>query len=321
MKRIIWISFIMLVISVAGACVNKRIMSEAGTAASTSVLQETMDSKDYEESVYEKWQMDQYIQYWSTYENPKLNDEVKTYGYDNNGELILPLSELEHCEEILPHHVIATPAIPKPISNCFVEGTAYYQIYSNSLHLVGYVTDLISHCTREDIYMDHDEKYGLPVQWSTYYSGYTETKFMITDVIDVGRKIPDSENHYDYLIGKEITIRQFGYWYFDDNGNMKKEGINLRYTYVLKPNTPAVIEVFNESCCECKTGEEIYQLLTELPIYDKQVMDFYPAENQKGEDITSIELLKDYFIELDKEYGGIYQPWRKANEVKERISF
>lgn len=79
MKRIIWISFIMLVISVAGACVNKRIMSEAGTAASTSVLQETMDSKDYEESVYEKWQMDQYIQYWSTYENPKLNDEVKTY--------------------------------------------------------------------------------------------------------------------------------------------------------------------------------------------------------------------------------------------------
>lgn len=72
---------------------------------------------------------------------------------------------------------------------------------------------------------------------------------------------------------------------------------------------------------ECKTGRGNLPTVNGAPIYDKQVMDFYPAENQKGEDITSIELLKDYFIELDKEYGGIYQPWRKANEVKERISF
>ncbi len=321
MKRLIWICLIMLVISVVGACVNKRTVSEAGATESTSFLRETMDSKYYEESVYEKWQMDRYIQHWSTYENPKLNEEVMVYGYDSNGELTLPLSMLEHCEEILPHHVIASPSLPKPISDSFVEGTAYYLEYNHSLHLVGYVTDLVSHCTRKDVYANHDEKYGLPEHWHTQYSGYTETKFMITDVIDVGRKAPDSENRYDYLIGKEISVSQDGYWYLDDDGNMKKDGINLRYTYVLKPDIPAIISVRYDSFCECQTGEELYQLLTELPVREKALLDFYPAENQKGEGITNIEMLRDYFIELDKEYNGIYTPWRKKNEVKERISF
>ena len=58
----------------------------------------------------------EYYEHWITYENPKLNEEVTAYGYDDDGVLTLPLSELRHCEETYPRKIIITRAPIEPVS-------------------------------------------------------------------------------------------------------------------------------------------------------------------------------------------------------------
>ena len=308
---------------IMASCINRRI-EQGNYTIGTESLGEITTSWEHYESIYDLNKKNEYINEWKNYENPKTNEEVEIYGYDENGMLVLSMSELIHIDDDIHKLPITPSTAPRtPISDSFVEGTARYNLYENSLHIVGYVTDLKSYCFRAIYPIIHPAEYGLPSQWEVGYTGYTETKITITDVIDVGRNIPDDKNGYDCLIGKEIVVKQHGYWYYDDNGNMKKSGAYEIYSYVLNPDVLAVMDILinNISFSDYLTGTEVYELLSNTSLENTLLFDFYPAENQKGEDITSIELLKDYFIELDKEYGGIYQPWRKANEVKERISF
>ena len=69
------------------ACSGSKMSAPEG---STSAV-----TKDPDELFAEKMRQQQY-DYWVTYVNPKSNEEMKAYGYNDNGELTLPLSELRH---------------------------------------------------------------------------------------------------------------------------------------------------------------------------------------------------------------------------------
>lgn len=267
-----------------------------------------------------------YYDYWITYENPKLNEEVRSYGYDENGNLVLPLSELRHAEEVLPKRFTISPAIKYPISERFNKSSPEYRNMDYYAVVTGYVVDLTSYCTRtvrivnEANSPDHP---GLPEQWSVSYDGYTETKIMITGIISIGNHVQGEEYDYSYLVGKVITTRQDGFWYYDDEGELCKGGTARRYTYVLKPNVEAVITVgafdTKNALSDCTTGAEAYENLHDQK-RPRFVYDFYPNVNKQGEKITTPAMLEAYYKSLDKEYGGLYDPWGKKNAVKENLA-
>lgn len=55
----------------------------------------------------------------STYETVKSNEEVMAYGYDENGNLALPMSELRHCEEVYWKLGIICKGYDYPVSDRF----------------------------------------------------------------------------------------------------------------------------------------------------------------------------------------------------------
>lgn len=317
MKKAISVILMLIAAILSTACSGSKMSAPEG---STSAV-----TKDPDELFAEKMRQQQY-DYWVTYVNPKSNEEMKAYGYNDNGELTLPLSELRHCEEIFPQKVLSQSRKPDPVADRFKPGSVEYGHSEYGIEIIGYVTDLVSHCVREENILNsgHDEELpGIPKQWYVIYNGYTETKITITGVISVGNHAQDENYDYSYLIGKEVTVRQNGFWYYDDSGELRKDGANRRYTYVLKPNTEAVIAIDkidkNNMFSACTTGAEAYAILTnqENPCY---VYDFYPATNKQGEKITNSAMLEEYFKSLDEEYGGLYDPWGKKNAVKENLA-
>ena len=268
----------------------------------------------------------EYYEHWITHENPKLNEEVRSYGYDENGNLVLPLSELRHAEEVLPKRFTISPAIKYPISERFNKSSPEYRNMDYYAVVTGYVVDLTSYCTRtvrivnEANSPDHP---WLPEQWSVSYDGYTETKIMITGIISIGNHVQGEEYDYSYLVGKVITTRQDGFWYYDDEGELCKGGTARRYTYVLKPNVEAVITVgafdTKNALSDCTTGAEAYENLHDRK-RPRFVYDFYPNVNKQGEKITTPAMLEAYYKSLDEEYGGLYDPWGKKNAVKENLA-
>ena len=312
MKKTTSIILLLTALMLSTACSKSPALSASSTDTTAPAETVPQFDNDIERKYYE---------HWITYENPKLNEEVTAYGYDDDGVLTLPLSELRHCEETYPRKIVISKVPPEPVSERYnKKSTAYYR-RGMGLEITGYVTDLVSHCKRE-VFMNPEKTY-LPKQWTVEYDGYTETKIMITGVLAVGTHDNGDEYDYSFLIGKEITVIQQGYWYYDDNGELCKDGFNMKYTYVLKPNTEAVIAIENlkvkEKFSACTNGAEAYAILTnqENPCY---VYDFYPATNKQGEKITNSAMLEEYFKALDEEYGGIYEPWGKKNAVKENLA-
>ena len=131
------------------------------------------------------------------------------------------------------------------------------------------------------------------------------------------------EYDYSYLVGKVITTRQDGFWYYDDEGELCKGGTAKCYTYVLKPNVEAVITVgafdTKNALSDCTTGAEAYENLHDQK-RPRFVYDFYPNVNKQGEKITTPAMLEAYYKSLDEEYGGLYDPWGKKNAVKENLA-
>ena len=297
----------------------------SGSKASAPEGSTSAVTKDPDELFAEKMKKD-YYDYWITHENPKLNEEVRSYGYDENGNLVLPLSELRHAEEVLPKRFTISPAIKYPISERFNKSSPAYRNMDYYAVVTGYVVDLTSYCTRtvrivnEANSPDHP---GLPEQWSVSYDGYTETKVMITGIISIGNHVQGEEYDYSYLVGKVITTRQDGFWYYDDVGELCKGGTARRYTYVLKPNVEAVITVgvfdTKNALSDCTTGAEAYENLHDQK-RPRFVYDFYPNVNKQGEKITPPAMLEAYYKSLDEEYGGLYDPWGKKNAVKENLA-
>ena len=303
------------------------ILSTACSGSKTSAPEGSTSAvtKAPDELFAEKMKKD-YYDYWITHENPKLNEEVRSYGYDENGNLVLPLSELRHAEEVLPKRFTISPAIKYPISERFNKSSPEYRNMDYYAVVTGYVVDLTSYCTRtvrivnEANSPDHP---GLPEQWSVSYDGYTETKIMITGIISIGNHVQGEEYDYSYLVGKVITTRQDGFWYYDDEGELCKGGTARRYTYVLKPNVEAVITVgafdTKNALSDCTTGAEAYENLHDQK-RPRFVYDFYPNVNKQGEKITTPAMLEAYYKSLDEEYGGLYDPWGKKNAVKENLA-
>ena len=303
------------------------ILSTACSGSKTSAPEGSTSAvtKDPDELFAEKMKKD-YYDYWITHENPKLNEEVRSYGYDENGNLVLPLSEFRHAEEVLPKRFTISPAIKYPISERFNKSSPAYRNMDYYAVVTGYVVDLTSYCTRtvrivnEANSPDHP---GLPEQWSVSYDGYTETKVMITGIISIGNHVQGEEYDYSYLVGKVITTRQDGFWYYDDEGELCKGGTARRYTYVLKPNVEAVITVgafdTKNALSDCTTGAEAYENLHDQK-RPRFVYDFYPNVNKQGEKITTPAMLEAYYKSLDEEYGGLYDPWGKKNAVKENLA-
>lgn len=317
MKKAISVILMLIAAILSTACSGSKTSAPEG---STSAV-----TKDPDELFAEKMKKD-YYDYWITYENPKLNEEVRSYGYDENGNLVLPLSELRHAEEVLPKRFTISPAIKYPISERFNKSSPEYRNMDYYAVVTGYVVDLTSYCTRtvrivnEANSPDHP---GLPEQWSVSYDGYTETKIMITGIISIGNHVQGEEYDYSYLVGKVITTRQDGFWYYDDEGELCKGGTARRYTYVLKPNVEAVITVgafdTKNALSDCTTGAEAYENLHDQK-RPRFVYDFYPNVNKQGEKITTPAMLEAYYKSLDKEYGGLYDPWGKKNAVKENLA-
>ena len=317
MKKAISVILMLIAAILSTACSGSKTSAPEG---STSAV-----TKDPDELFAEKMKKD-YYDYWITHENPKLNEEVRSYGYDENGNLVLPLSELRHAEEVLPKRFTISPAIKYPISERFNKSSPAYRNMDYYAVVTGYVVDLTSYCTRtvrivnEANSPDHP---GLPEQWSVSYDGYTETKIMITGIISIGNHVQGEEYDYSYLVGKVITTRQDGFWYYDDEGELCKGGTAKRYTYVLKPNVEAVITVgafdTKNALSDCTTGAEAYENLHDQK-RPRFVYDFYPNVNKQGEKITTPAMLEAYYKSLDEEYGGLYDPWGKKNAVKENLA-
>ena len=317
MKKAISVILMLIAAILSTACSGSKTSAPEG---STSAV-----TKDPDELFAEKMKKD-YYDYWITHENPKLNEEVRSYGYDENGNLVLPLSELRHAEEVLPKRFTISPAIKYPISERFNKSSPAYRNMDYYAVVTGYVVDLTSYCTRtvrivnEANSPDHP---GLPEQWSVSYDGYTETKIMITGIISIGNHVQGEEYDYSYLVGKVITTRQDGFWYYDDEGELCKGGTARRYTYVLKPNVEAVITVgafdTKNALSDCTTGAEAYENLHDQK-RPRFVYDFYPNVNKQGEKITTPAMLEAYYKSLDEEYGGLYNPWGKKNAVKENLA-
>ncbi len=317
MKKAISVILMLIAAILSTACSGSKTSAPEG---STSAV-----TKDPDELFAEKMKKD-YYDYWITHENPKLNEEVRSYGYDENGNLVLPLSELRHAEEVLPKRFTISPAIKYPISERFNKSSPAYRNMDYYAVVTGYVVDLTSYCTRtvrivnEANSPDHP---GLPEQWSVSYDGYTETKVMITGIISIGNHVQGEEYDYSYLVGKVITTRQDGFWYYDDEGELCKGGTAKRYTYVLKPNVEAVITVgafdTKNALSDCTTGAEAYENLHDQK-RPRFVYDFYPNVNKQGEKITTPAMLEAYYKSLDEEYGGLYDPWGKKNAVKENLA-
>ena len=310
---------ILISVIILSSCLNRRnLSSESGVNEYTTdgdSASETLSAEDRE--YIDSWMRNFSLSSW------KSNSEMTEYGYDKNGLLVLPLSKLKHCDDA-PRKNFAQWT-PYPLSVYFDEESAFYDDYNKKLHIVGYVTDLTSYAMRKTTVHTPREGFDLPEIRYASFSGYTETKIFITDVIDVGRIAPDSTNNYDYLIGKEITVSQKGFWAYDDDGNMFKDSTyGITYSYVLKPNVPAVIELCffdgKASFSDYSTGEEIYNAINKnVDVTNISVSDFYPAEDKNGNLIDTTEKLKNYYAELDSEYKGYYLPWRK-NEIKEDLS-
>lgn len=317
MKKAISVILMLIAAILSTACSGSKTSAPEG---STSAV-----TKDPDELFAEKMKKD-YYDYWITHENPKLNEEVRSYGYDENGNLVLPLSELRHAEEVLPKRFTISPAIKYPVSERFNKSSPEYRNMDYYAVVTGYVVDLTSYCTRtvrivnEANSPDHP---GLPEQWSVSYDGYTETKVMITGIISIGNHVQGEEYDYSYLVGKVITTRQDGFWYYDDEGELCKGGTAKRYTYVLKPNVEAVITVgafdTKNALSDCTTGAEAYENLHDQK-RPRFVYDFYPNVNKQGEKITTPAMLEAYYKSLDEEYGGLYDPWGKKNAVKENLA-
>ena len=317
MKKAISVILLLIAAILSTACSGSKTSAPEG---STSAV-----TKDPDELFAEKMKKD-YYDYWITHENPKLNEEVRSYGYDENGNLVLPLSELRHAEEVLPKRFTISPAIKYPISERFNKSSPAYRNMDYYAVVTGYVVDLTSYCTRtvrivnEANSPDHP---GLPEQWSVSYDGYTETKVMITGIISIGNHVQGEEYDYSCLVGKVITTRQDGFWYYDDEGELCKGGTARRYTYVLKPNVEAVITVgafdTKNALSDCTTGAEAYENLHDQK-RPRFVYDFYPNVNKQGEKITTPAMLEAYYKSLDEEYGGLYDPWGKKNAVKENLA-
>lgn len=316
MKKAISV-ILLLTAAILSACSGGKISAPEESISAVT--------KDPDELFAEKMKKD-YYDHWITYENPKLNEEVRSYGYDDNGNLVLPLSELRHAEEVLPNRFTTTPAIKYPISERFDKSSPEYRNMDYYAVVTGYVVDLTSYCTRtvrivnEANSPDHP---GLPEQWSVSYDGYTETKIMITGIISIGNHVQGEEYDYSYLVGKVITTRQDGFWYYDDEGELCKGGTARRYTYVLKPNVEAVITVgafdTKNALSDCTTGAEAYENLHDQK-RPRFVYDFYPNVNKQGEKITTPAMLEAYYKSLDEEYGGLYDPWGKKNAVKDNLA-
>ena len=317
MKKAISVILMLIAAILSTACSGSKTSAPEG---STSAV-----TKDPDELFAEKMKKD-YYDYWITHENPKLNEEVRSYGYDESGNLVLPLSELRHAEEVLPKRFTISPAIKYPVSERFNKSSPEYRNMDYYAVVTGYVVDLTSYCTRtvrivnEANSPDHP---GLPEQWSVSYDGYTETKIMITGIISIGNHVQGEEYDYSYLVGKVITTRQDGFWYYDDEGELCKGGTARRYTYVLKPNVEAVITVgafdTKNALSDCTTGAEAYENLHDQK-RPRFVYDFYPNVNKQGEKITTPAMLEAYYKSLDEEYGGLYNPWGKKNAVKENLA-
>ena len=317
MKKAISVILMLIAAILSTACSGSKTSAPEGNTSAVT--------KDPDELFAEKMKKD-YYDYWITHENPKLNEEVRSYGYDENGNLVLPLSELRHAEEVLPKRFTISPAIKYPVSERFNKSSPEYRNMDYYAVVTGYVVDLTSYCTRtvrivnEANSPDHP---GLPEQWSVSYDGYTETKVMITGIISIGNHVQGEEYDYSYLVGKVITTRQDGFWYYDDEGELCKGGTARRYTYVLKPNVEAVITVgafdTKNALSDCTTGAEAYENLHDQK-RPRFVYDFYPNVNKQGEKITTPAMLEAYYKSLDEEYGGLYDPWGKKNAVKENLA-
>lgn len=140
MKKAISVILMLIAAILSTACSGSKMSAPEG---STSAV-----TKDPDELFAEKMRQQQY-DYWVTYVNPKSNEEMKAYGYNDNGELTLPLSELRHCEEIFPQKVLSQSRKPDPVADRFKSGSVEYGHSEYGIEIIGYVTDLVSHCVRE----------------------------------------------------------------------------------------------------------------------------------------------------------------------------
>lgn len=170
MKKAISVILMLIAAILSTACSGSKMSAPEG---STSAV-----TKDPDELFAEKMRQQQY-DYWVTYVNPKSNEEMKAYGYNDNGELILPLSELRHCEEIFPQKVLSQSRKPDPVADRFKPGSVEYGHSEYGIEIIGYVTDLVSHCVREENILNsgHDEELpGIPKQWYVIYNGIQKPK-------------------------------------------------------------------------------------------------------------------------------------------------
>ena len=181
----------------------------------------------------------QQYDYWVTYVNPKSNEEMKAYGYNDNGELTLPLSELRHCEEIFPQKVLSQSRKPDPVADRFKPGSVEYGHSEYGIEIIGYVTDLVSHCVREENILNsgHDEELpGIPKQWYVIYNGIQKPKSRLP-VLFPSETMLRTKITITAISSARKSLFVRTAFYYDDSGELRKDGANRRYTYVLKPNT------------------------------------------------------------------------------------
>ena len=196
------------------------------------------------------------------------------------------------------------------------------------LYVTASVVSIESHCVNFDD-RTSDLMYEYHYNKNVPYIGYTVTKLEIEDVADAFTRGRES---FLGLIGRTVTARQPVFWYYDDQGELKKaSAYEGRYSYCLAPGREALVCL---SVMDKKTNrpldaadfaeitcEELLEWLNENGDRYTVLSDYYPPKDQNGERFLRLEQIRDYLLWLNDQNNGLYNAFAKKNEIKDSLSY
>jgi len=324
-----------LVIAMLTSCsyTHSPICSPVTDEESTSVADSTDTQTDAGTLTWEEAGRLKLKELYGVNANPLPNEEMTKYGYDDSGLLVLPESELYHVEDT---EIVTTGMEPsyiiRPCSDMFRTGDEL-----NALVVVAEIKTLTSYCKRYVV--DREATKDYPAYTFRILRGYTETQITVKKVLDFCNRVNNGEEiDFSFLEGKELPGYFEGYWCYDDDGSLKKTTSHLYHTsYVAAPGQTVVLMINYRDMEKFTDAESFYDWIsssegvfapdTRLEL-DKAkwvnsgcIAYYFPAIDQNGAEIETLDQFKDYLAWLDETHRGCFYPWAPLCKVTADISF
>jgi hypothetical protein len=206
-----------------------------------------------------------------------------------------------------------------------------------ALVVVAEINTITSYCKR---YVDEREatEYN-PDYTLRILRGCTETQITVKKVLDFCNRVNNGEEiDFSFLEGKELTGYFQGYWYYDDDGSMKKTTSHpIDLSYVAAPGQTVVLVMNYRDMDKFTDAESFYEWVSSgegrfapdtLLELDKAkwvtsgiIKYFFPAIDQDDKEIETLDQFKNYLEWLDETHRGCFYPWAPLCKVTADISF